>query len=280
MNENINNVAAVTAEAIEVPVDTSMQSATALSVPTDVGMRPADAVCIPDEAFGFEDANPEDIVIPRIKVINALSPERQDGVASEGTLLNSLTQEDVTGKRFIPIKAYHSNIEWNPDRSAEQRIFCRSNDGRIAINADGACSCAQCGKNKFDNSKTGKEAQPLCTSYLNFLGFIEGSPMPVVLSFARTNYNEGKKLLSIAKSMRQAIWNFSYTLNSRLITKDRNKWYIMVTQMSGETTAAERAMAYELFKSYEDMSSTQVDYEDVTAAAASTVTDDATAAEL
>ena len=80
--------------------------------------------------------------------------------------------------------------------------------------------------------------------------------------------------------MRQAIWNFSYTLNSRLITKDRNKWYIMVTQMSGETTAAERAMAYELFKSYEDMSSTQVDYEDVTAAAASTVTDDATAAEL
>ena len=176
------------------------------------------ALANPNAVHGFEEANAEDIVIPRIKVINALSPERQDGVAEEGDILNSLTQENVKGLRFIPIKQYYSNIEWNPDRNAELRIFCRSYDGRIGRNDEGSCSCAQCGKNKFDNSKTGKDAQPRCTAYMNFLGFFEGNPMPVVLSFARTNYNEGKKLLSIAKSMRQSIWNFAYTLDSRLVT--------------------------------------------------------------
>lgn len=233
-----------------------------------------------DGVYGFEEANNEDIVIPRIKVINALSPERVDGVAEEGAILNSLTQEDVAGKRFIPIKQYYSNIEWNPDRNAELRIFCRSFDGRIGHNDDGSCSCAQCGKNKFDNSKTGKDAQPKCTAYMNFLGFFEGDPMPVVLSFARTNYNEGKKLLSIAKSMRQSIWNFAYILGSRQVTKDRNKWYIITTQMAGETTAEERAIAYELFKAYEDMSTTRVDYEDAGGYANSGSVDAETAAEL
>lgn len=238
------------------------------------------ALANPNAVHGFEEANAEDIVIPRIKVINALSPERQDGVAEEGDILNSLTQENVKGLRFIPIKQYYSNIEWNPDRNAELRIFCRSYDGRIGRNDEGSCSCAQCGKNKFDNSKTGKDAQPRCTAYMNFLGFFEGNPMPVVLSFARTNYNEGKKLLSIAKSMRQSIWNFAYTLDSRLVTKDRNKWYIITTQMAGETTPEERAIAFELFKSYEDMSNAKVDYEDTAYDNRAEVVDNETAAEL
>lgn len=199
---------------------------------------------------GFDEDSSKDVIIPRIKVINALSPERVDGIAQEGQLLNSLTQEDVTGKLFVPIKQYYSCIHWNPDRDSEVRIFCRSDDGRIGHNDMGAVSCATCGKCEFDNSKTGKDAQPQCTKYINFLGFISGSPMPVVLSFARTNYNEGRKLLSIAKSMRQALWNFSYKLESRQVTKDRNKWYIMTTTMAGSTNAEDKALAAALFNAY------------------------------
>ena len=136
----------------------------------------------PNANYGFEETDSKDIVIPRIKVINALSPERIDGKNEEGDLINSLTGEDVKGKRFIPVKQYYSNIYWNPDRDAEPRMFCRSFDGRVGQNDDGVCVCSQCRKNQFDNTKTGKDAQPQCTSYLNFLGFFEDSPMPVVLS--------------------------------------------------------------------------------------------------
>ena len=233
----------------------------------------------PTVAYGFEETKNEDIIIPRIKVIQALSPERLDGIAVEGELLNSLTQEKMNGRKFIPIKQYYSNIYWNPDRQADPRMFCRSIDGRVGQNDDGALTCAACKKNLFDNAKTGREAQPLCTSYLNFLGFFEGDSMPVVLSFARTNYNEGKKLLSIAKSMRCAAWNYAYSIETKKVTKDKNVWYNLILHMAGETTPETRALAFQLYKAYESVA-IKAEYEDTATFEGSTETDDVTASEI
>lgn len=228
---------------------------------------------------GFDEDSSNDLIIPRVKVINALSPERTDGIAQEGDILNSLTQESLVGKCFIPIRQYYSNIHWNPDRDGDPRIFCRSFDGRVGQSELGSVSCAQCMKNEFDNSKVGRDAQPQCTKYLNFLGFIEGSPMPIVLSFARTNYNEGRKLLSMAKSMRQAIWAYAYKLESKLISKDRNKWYILVPTMERQTTEEERKLAAELFSVY-NTADINADLERAGGGEKTTATDAATEAEL
>lgn len=231
-------------------------------------------------SMGFDEDSNDDVIIPRIKVINALSPERIDGIAEEGALLNSLTQESLINARFIPFKQYYSNIHWNPDRDGDPRIFCRSQDGRIGQNDIGVVSCATCGKNKFDNSKTGKDAQPQCTQYLNFLGYIAGSPMPIVLSFARTNYAEGRKLLSMAKSMRQPLWHFAYLLNTKQVSKDRNRWYIITATMAGATSDEERTIAAELFSIYQS-AVVNADLEDGGAKnVATAATDAATEAEL
>jgi len=210
---------------------------------------------------GFEDTHDNDIIIPRLKVIQALSPERQEGEAVEGDIINSLTKESMKGQKFIPVKQYYSNICWNPDRKAETRMLCRSFDGHIGQDDDGSVACEQCKKNKFDNTKKGRDAQPQCTAYLNFLGFFEGDPMPVVLSFARTNYNEGRKLLSIAKSLRCDAWNYGYTLEAKKVTKDGNMWYIIVPRMAGDTAASDRAIALEMYKAYHSIT-VQTDYED------------------
>lgn len=216
----------------------------------------------PSKAYGFEESDNSDLIIPRIKVINALSPERVDGEAEEGDVINSLTKESVKGQRFVPIKQYYSCIKWNPERDADPRMLCRSFDGRIGTDADGETKlCKQCGCDQFDNTKTGKAAQPTCTRYLNFLGFFEGMPMPVVLSFARTNYNEGRKMLSMSKSMRAAIWAYSYTIDSRLVSKDRNKWYILVPNMAGKTDEDTQKLAFELYNSIQ-VSRIQTDYEE------------------
>lgn len=205
---------------------------------------------------GFEDANNDDVIIPRLKVINALSPERQDGIAEEGMILNTLTQEDVRDKRFIPVKVFYSNIEWNPDRNAEDnRIFCNSRDGitGIVLNTDASdkgCTknCKACKRNQFDNTKTGDAAKPKCTAYMNFLGFFADNPMPVVISFARTNYNEGRKFLSIAKSLRKSLWAFAYTFDSKQIVKGKNRWYNIVVSMQDATTPEEQAIAVGIFQ--------------------------------
>lgn len=213
---------------------------------------------------GFEDADSKDIVIPRIKVINALSPERQEGLAEEGDVLNSLTKESVKGKVFIPIKQYYTKICWNPDRDADPRIMCYSRNGKIGVTSDDDKKiCDSCKKYLFDNTKTGKDAQPQCTSYMNFLGFFDGDPMPVVLSFAKTNYNEGKKLLSLAKAMRQDIWNYGYVIDSSKQTKGKSySWYNIKATLGEATSAETRAIAKELYTAYASMD-LSVDYEDV-----------------
>ena len=233
----------------------------------------------PNISYGFEETKKEDIVIPRVKVIQALSPERTEGIAVEGDLLNSLTQEKVNGEKFIPVKQYYSNINWNPDRSADLRMLCRSFDGRIGQNDDGSLVCDVCKKNQFDNTKQGREAQPECTAYLNFLGFFEGNPMPVIISFSKTNYNEGKKLLSIAKSMRSAAWSYSYILESKKVTKDKNVWYIMVPKMSGETSPETRALAFQIFKAFES-TAIKAEYEDSAAYVNEAPVDEQTTTEI
>ena len=215
----------------------------------------------PSMAYGFEETKKEDLIIPRVKVINALSPERIDGIASEGAIINSLTLESVAGKKFMPIKQYYNNIEWNPDRNGDPRIFCRSNDGRIGVCENGTLACDQCKKNLFDNTKKGKGIYPTCTAYLNFLGFFEDSPMPVILSFAKTNYTDGKKMLSIAKSMRAAMWNYCYVLESKKVVKTKTPWYNIVPKFAGESTLEQRELAFELFRAYSDLKFT-TEYED------------------
>ena len=201
--------------------------------------------------LGFEDVDSSDLVIPRIKVINALSPERQDGIAAEGDIVNSLTKDMILPEhKFIPLKMTYSNIEWVP-RDMGEGIVCRSFNGKIGNNNINGqtLACHVCRRNEFDNTKQGKEAQPKCNKYINFLGFFEHDPMPVVLSFARTNYNEGKKLLSIAKSLRDNMFNHSYSITSKLQTKDKTRWYNIATSLVGDTTPEMREFAKSIYYS-------------------------------
>lgn len=220
-----------------------------------------------DEVLGFEDSHSEDTITPRIKVINALSPERVEKEAEEGDLINSLTKERLNGLNFIPVRQFYTNIRWNPERSDELRIMCRSFDGKIGDGENGVLVCEQCKKNQFDNTKAGKAAQPTCTAYINFLGFISGDPMPIVLSFSKTNYNEGKKLLSIAKSLRASAWNYQYTLESRKMTKDKNVWYVITTRMNGITSDEDRVIGKGLYEAFE-MFIRKVDFDETEHASA------------
>lgn len=201
---------------------------------------------------GFDDDDAEDVIIPRIKVIQDLSPERKEKKASEGDLLNSLTKEILNGKNFIPVFKYDNNIKWR-DRSLGGGIECRSVDGKVGQDMEGLCkNCAKCGMNKFDNTKKGADAAPLCTAYFNFFGFIEGEHVPMVLSFSKTYYNEGKKMYSMAKFRMQDMWNFKYAIKTKLQSKNDNSWYIIMTDPAGATSTEDRAFALELYKMFKN----------------------------
>lgn len=200
--------------------------------------------------MGFEDEEAGDIIIPRVKVIQTLSPERKDKVADEGDIINSLTKEKYNGKVFIPVFKFNNNIDWK-DRADGGGIRCIARDGKVGEEIDGSRKlCAQCRRCEFDNTKQGRYAAPKCTKYINFFGFFAGERMPIILSFAKTNFNEGKKLYSLAKVTMQNMWNHGYTLDNKKMAKNGNEWYIIVVNPAGPTSDEDRAFAVTLYQGY------------------------------
>jgi len=215
--------------------------------------------------LGFEDDDANDMIIPRVKVIQTLSPERKDKIANEGDIINSLTKDKLNGKVFIPVFKFNNNIWWR-DRSDGGGIRCIARDGKLGTMSDGTnLVCASCKRCEFDNTKQGKESLPTCTKYINFFGFFAGERMPVILSFAKTSYNEGKKLYSLAKVTMQNMWNYGYALNEKLQAKGGNEWFICVPTPAGATEESDRDFGLSMYKMYRNsIKNLEYDMEDNT----------------
>ena len=227
--------------------------------------------------MGFEDEDAGDMIIPRVKVIQTLSPERKEGSAVEGDIINSLTKEKYNGKKFIPVFKFNNNVEWK-DRSDGGGIKCIARDGKMGEASDGTTLlCASCKRCEFDNTKQGKEAAPKCTKYINFFGFFEGDRMPVILSFGKTNFNEGKKLYSLAKVTMQNMWNYGYALNEKLQAKGGNEWFICVPTPAGATEESDREFGLSLYKMYRNsIQNFEYDMEENTSASTAAPSTEAT----
>lgn len=208
-----------------------------------------------DTPMGFEDEEAGDFIIPRVKVVQTLSPERKDKIADEGDIINSLTKEKLNGKVFIPVFKFNNNVWWR-DRRDGGGILCMARDGRMGTTSDDkTLMCAQCRRCEFDNTKQGRDALPTCTKYINFFGFFAGEFSPIILSFSKTSYNEGKKLYSLAKVTMQNMWNYGYVLSEKLMSKGDNEWYVPVMSANGPTSDADREFALSLYKYYRNNAS-------------------------
>jgi len=227
--------------------------------------------------LGFEDDDANDMIIPRVKVIQTLSPERKDKIANEGDIINSLTKDKLNGKVFIPVFKFNNNIWWR-DRSDGGGIRCIARDGKLGTMSDGTnLVCASCKRCEFDNTKQGKESLPTCTKYINFFGFFAGERMPIILSFAKTSYNEGKKLYSLAKVTMQNMWNYGYVLNEKLQAKGGNEWFICVPTPAGATEESDREFGLSLYKMYRNsIQNLEYDMEENTSASTAAPSTEAT----
>lgn len=201
--------------------------------------------------MGYEDESEGDLIVPRVKVMQALSPEVKEKIADEGQIINSLTHDKLNGQVFIPVFKFNNNIWWKP-RADGGGIRCMARDGKVGIPTDGSPSliCSLCRKNEFDNSKQGREAIPVCTKYMNFFGYFRDTQIPIILSFSKTNYNEGKKLFTLAKVSMQNMWNNGYVIKEKLVRKGGNEWYIIDPIAAGPTTQDERMQGRALYENF------------------------------
>lgn len=213
--------------------------------------------------MGYEDEDEGDVLVPRVKIIQSLSPERKEKIAEEGDIINSLTKEKLTGKVFIPVFMFKNIILWK-DRADGGGIEAFSNDNKIMVPSDGSEPYPVGRLADFDNTKQGKDAIPTHVRYMNFFGFFEGEMVPTILSFSKTNYAEGKKLYSLAKVSMANMWNNGYTLNAKAMSKAGNDWFNISVTPAGATSEEARAHGLALFKTFRDKADIKFDMDEET----------------
>lgn len=179
----------------------------------------ADGEVIP----GLENIRPQDILIPRLVLLQALSPQVVEGNFDAGDIVNSISGEMVLEKgeviSFIPIYHYLEWIQWG-DRDAGGGIQDRSldPDGQLAQMSN---------KMVKHTTAEGKEVFTV-TEYHNFVCvFVDDEKIePIVISCAKSNIKHAKKFIGLIRMRgRYPMYAGRYSLNAELETNQQNQKY-------------------------------------------------------
>lgn len=178
------------------------------------------------DRLGFEeDTDMSDLIIPRAKLLQSKSPEVEDPVYEAkyrpGQIIDSLSLEQLSGV-FVPIFKFTNWIRFNP-RSREKAGFDPAYEPGALIWMS----------NDPNDPRVMKEGNfgpngelPLATKFLNYFSLFEGQHTPVVISFAKTSYKAGRKLLSLCSFAGGNMFSRKYGLKSKLEEKDGNKYFV------------------------------------------------------
>lgn len=195
---------------------------------------------------GFEaGVDAEDLIIPRAKLLQALSPEVQEGELKQGLIINSLTK-DILPEEFIPVFTFKDFIRFNP-RNAEDNAFNPDFEpGQIIWRSKDPQDPRVLEETRFgaDGSK------PLATTFMNFFALFPGVSMPVIVSFSKTSYKTGKQLLSLAKFCGGDMFSRKYSLKAVKEQNDIGTYFVLKVASLGAASEAEQKAGAQMWADY------------------------------
>jgi hypothetical protein len=192
--------------------------------------------------LGFEaEESREDLIIPRAKLLQALSPECVEGTHRPGVIINSLTKDPLSSE-FQPVFWFKNWIRWNPRRDGDPNY----EPGAMIWRTDDPNDPRVLSEARFgDNGE-----KPLATAYLNFFCIFKDSAMPVVISFSNTSYKAGKNLFSLAKFAGVDMFARKYSLTTKSEKNDAGTYFVFVTNNAGIASPDEYARGKQLWESF------------------------------
>ena len=198
-----------------------------------VAKKEETAVAVPSAPQYDGNIGNEDLILPRVELLQALSPTVVSGQASAGEIVNNITKE-VIGPEVILVPVYLTKnwIRWRKREEGGGMVW-RSNDPTD--------------ERVIEESKWGADgSKPLATAYLNFLCFVEGGDMPIIVSFANTNYKTGRKWLTLTKMSMGQIYDSQYKLTAHSQTNNKGTFYIFDVTRVGPATSEQKEKAASL----------------------------------
>lgn len=172
---------------------------------------------------GLENMRPGDLLVPRLVLMQALSPDVVAETNLPGQILNSITKEIWVDKdkevEFIPVYHYLEWIRWG-DRETGEGILERSLDPEGAL--------AQMAMRQIKHSTSKGIDVFTSTEYHNFVSIFPtiDAAIPVVISCAKTNAKKGRKLLGLARYRgRFPLYMGKYTIKAVIESNAANQKY-------------------------------------------------------
>ena len=175
------------------------------------------------EVEGLENMRPSDLLVPRLILLQGLSPRVVEGSNVAGQIINSITEmvwvkkdEEVI---FIPIYHFLEWIRWG-DRETGEGIQERSLDPEGTL--------AQMAMRQIKHSTSTGISVFTVTEYHNFVSLFPmiDAQFAVVISCAKTNVKKGRKLLGLARYRgRYPLYAGQYTIKAVIETNRAGQKY-------------------------------------------------------
>ena len=187
--------------------------------------------------FGLEESDTQrDIIIPRLRLLQATSQDVRDKAAEAGTFQHSLTREVYGNQiRIIPLLMHPTRIKWEvggaglrlcwSDNAREctggERIDvgAQAKEGKGKVVQHGPQICAECPDAQPGADRKGEFVVPVCNFTYNFIVLLDGRTQegPIALAMPKIQQQPAKQLLSLARFSNLPLWTKIYELGA--ITK-------------------------------------------------------------
>ena len=195
-----------------------------------------------DQNTGVQGIDQEDVALPRISLLQALSPQVSDGSGRPGEYFHLLS-EDNLGKSFkmIPILVTKSYLLWRP-RNAGGGLLARADDGvnwsppdsEFTFELDGKRITWRTAKtvkeSKLDNwgsaDPSNPQSLPAATKMLNVLAYLPDFPhlSPSIISLQRALLKPGRKFVGRLQMSQAPTYGMMFTMGSEKVVSPKGEF--------------------------------------------------------
>jgi hypothetical protein len=153
---------------------------------------------------GLEHVRSEDLVLPRLAILQPVSPLAQEEGYRPGDMVNTITGDNF-GKTldFYPLQYWETRIHWVDPTVQGGAIDCQSRDGIVGTKRDAPHAGGNCAKCPFAQWSDDGQG-PRCTSFKNLMIIPSGQDAsPMVFSGKRTAERPVRQMVSAALMLRR-----------------------------------------------------------------------------
>lgn len=195
------------------------------------------------EAWRENDFDETDLILPLLKVSQALTAEVQNGDARPGEFINALTGENFGNVVEFVVAGFEKG-RFRTNEAGE--VICTGRESECPCHEVAFDECPDAEEQYAAAVNRGEKEWgkgPPCATTFNFTGFIPGTEMPVRLSLMRAQAKAAKKLLTMLRFQR-APWDVVFQLETRGTENAAGQKYQAVNiKQVGGTTAEQRQQA-------------------------------------